>query len=324
MATTNGTSVHKSWEELLDARINLYKQSAESSGNTLDMIKVADQLNDINYHGSFMKKAGRHRNVTAVLHSFTELENRTLRGNEEVEEQFKKCNQRMEKFQNTPDGQDKRSWETELDKIIDEQIVISNKHWEQLRVDGRSIISKMPEDMRDSAARMYGGALGAIADFYRKGVDWLKGALQSVLEWLKKAWEKIKELARQVGNWFVGAWNAIKKVFGGKESSVRTFTDWYRVNWPVGDDSWKETEDWVRRRLHITHYRFYKQTRPSAFTFELGVQVTETGWGRTYEFGTPEPDIYSLTVFTDGQHNVNLNDDSGDPRVMQIRVQEDD
>lgn len=98
-------------------------------------------------------------------------------------------------------------------------------------------------------------------------------------------------------------------------------SDWSRIHWPVGDDTWKETEEWVRTTYDITHYRFYEQSQPRLYTYELGVRVAGIGPSRTYEFATIEPDVYSLTVFRNGDHNVDFDDDSQEPRVVQIRMQ---
>lgn len=107
----------------------------------------------------------------------------------------------------------------------------------------------------------------------------------------------------------------------GKECYHGTAT-WYSVNWPVGDDSWKDTEEFFKKKTGIYRYRLYEQSPPTIYQYALYISVIDggSGWGRTYTFEDQEGDEYPLTVFTDGDHSVKYN--SKAPRIKRVKDSE--
>lgn len=107
----------------------------------------------------------------------------------------------------------------------------------------------------------------------------------------------------------------------GKECYHGTAT-WYPVNWPVGDASWKDTEEYFKDKTGIYRYRLYKQPKPRIHQYTLSISVIDggSGWGRTYTFEDQEGDQYGLTVFTDGDHYVDF--DSHAPKITRVKDSE--
>ena len=79
---------------------------------------------------------------------------------------------------------------------------------------------------------------------------------------------------------------------------------WYDVDWPLGDASWKETDDWFEDATGISRYALCEQTPPRIFQYALDFTVSGSGFGRTYTFEDLTGHEYSSTVFTDGDHSV--------------------
>ncbi|EGU86063.1 hypothetical protein FOXB_03420 [Fusarium oxysporum f. sp. conglutinans Fo5176] len=101
--------------------------------------------------------------------------------------------------------------------------------------------------------------------------------------------------------------------------------DWklYRVDWGLGNDGWKQTSEWVVRDFRITPYRLYKQQVTFPFTYELSIRVSSMKYAHTYEFATTESDIYTQTALWNGDWSVGFNDPSDEPRVVEVRTQND-
>lgn len=84
------------------------------------------------------------------------------------------------------------------------------------------------------------------------------------------------------------------------------------VNWPVGDDSWKDPG--AARTLGITGYILKK--RPGFFDYILHI-ITEKE-GVKYAFTDEEPDSYTLTCNTIGEHSVSYN--SKRPTIKYVQL----
>ena|SRR5690554_2745820 len=93
----------------------------------------------------------------------------------------------------------------------------------------------------------------------------------------------------------------------------------YSVNWPLGDSSWKDTTDEIKRDTGISHYALYKQSFPRFFIYALKIYVVDggSGAGRSYKFDDQSGDEYALNVFTDRSHYVCFDFD-GKPEITSL------
>jgi hypothetical protein len=89
----------------------------------------------------------------------------------------------------------------------------------------------------------------------------------------------------------------------------------YTVDWPVGDDSWKETtgelhDNWIfRYSLHDNSVSIYDYRLD--FTSLAGV-------GFNYNFYDKSGDSYSIFVVLGGDHYIQFN--SSDPTIIRVEV----
>lgn len=216
MAVSASATVYHTWESILDRKIDRLK-GAVYTNDPWPIAYIQNQdLGGVNYAAAFWLRAKEYDGETleAATKRFQELENYAIQATQATKEEYDKVQAQMDDFKNTDKGKESAGWEEFLDNTIDAVKAQSDQRWENLRIDGKNTISKMPESLREPAAHSYGGALGAIADFMRKSIDWLVGAFNTVAEWFKVAWEKIKEWANDVKDWFVAAYNSVKGWFG--------------------------------------------------------------------------------------------------------------
>ncbi|KAJ7581628.1 hypothetical protein C8J56DRAFT_793566, partial [Mycena floridula] len=92
---------------------------------------------------------------------------------------------------------------------------------------------------------------------------------------------------------------------------------YYKVNWPVGDSSWKP----VTEVPQLTRYALYENTPPRFFQYTLDVYLTNTGWGTAYTFQDQKGDSYALTAYTDGKHSVAY--DSEAPTIVLVGTEQE-
>lgn len=216
MTLSTSATVNHTWESVLDRKIDRLK-GAVATNDPFPIAYIQNQdLGAGDYAQTFWLRAKEYDGETqrAAAEQFQELENYAIQALQATREEYDKVQAQMDAYKDTDQGKKREGWEDYLDKTIDDQKAKSDAQWETLRKDGKAAISKMPESLREPAAHSYGGALGAIADFVRKAIDWLVGAFNTVVEWFKIAWEKIKEWADDVKDWFEGAYNSVKGWFG--------------------------------------------------------------------------------------------------------------
>lgn len=93
---------------------------------------------------------------------------------------------------------------------------------------------------------------------------------------------------------------------------------WYSVNWPVGDTTWKDTEEWFKDVTGIYCYKVIEQSQPRIYQYAIYISVVDggSGFGRMYTFEDQEGGEYSLTAFLNGDHSVNY--DSNAPRIKWV------
>lgn len=83
-----------------------------------------------------------------------------------------------------------------------------------------------------------------------------------------------------------------------------------KVDWPVGDDTWKETS-WEVKNLGISRYRLYKATWS---TYKYRLEITNTkGWVFAFY---DKWDYYVLHTIRNGDHCVEYSSDS--PRIVGV------
>lgn len=244
MAATTPTAagtvvVHKDWETLLDARIDLYKEASKGgSSKAHHILTIVEHVNPVDHHASALKAMASHPKAREAMQTYSQLEDITLNATGEFDKEFEEVHQGMEGFKETEEGKSETGWEKYLDDVIDEQKKKSDARWESLRASGKKIISQLPESAQGPAAGAFGLALKGVSEFIDKAISWLKDAFETVVEWIKKAWEKIIEFANDVKNWFVGAWNAVKVAFGGRSMLLTEAFSEHSQNFkPVANES---------------------------------------------------------------------------------------
>ncbi|KIO26564.1 hypothetical protein M407DRAFT_24150 [Tulasnella calospora MUT 4182] len=86
-----------------------------------------------------------------------------------------------------------------------------------------------------------------------------------------------------------------------------------RVNWPVGDETWKE----VTGVPGITRYRLYAYSGPIHFQYQLDFTNSEA-WG--FKFWDEAGDVYRASTFINGDHSLKFN--SAQPTIVIVEAEE--
>lgn len=223
MAHRNGNILVKDWRSVLHDRIDLYRDvSLGGDTATANMILVNERLAAEDYYLTAMDIATRQHPSTLwkITRSMKDLEVLAEGGAEDTQKTYNEAHKDMEQFKTTEAGKTSDGWKNLLHTSIDQRRKETNDMWDRLEESGIRTIESMPEDMRDPAARTYGGALGGVMSFITSGIKWLTNAWNSVVEWFKKLVENIKAWFQSVGSWFSSAWQTVKSWFGGKRYSA--------------------------------------------------------------------------------------------------------
>jgi len=99
-----------------------------------------------------------------------------------------------------------------------------------------------------------------------------------------------------------------------REDFTQATSPFFRVNWPVGDDTWKWTSGKLNRDW-ISRYKLH-DNRPSIYDYRL--DITSVARPVTYKFMDETYDTYSLSVFLEGDHYVRYNSEK--PTIVGVNV----
>lgn len=173
-------------------------------------------MSEVDYVATFHREAKALGPIAlgSVDEIMDSLQQRCLDANSSVKSDTDEVKSDLESEANRGDDSDPDDWEILLDDKIDMIKARSADRWEDLRTFGKNRIRELPQRLRPSAARAYGGSLNAVARFVDNSIRWLTGALDTVAEWIKQAWEKIKEWASATENWVEETYNTIHGWFG--------------------------------------------------------------------------------------------------------------
>lgn len=215
-ATITTEPVYRDWEEILEQKVNLYKD-ATINGNTqlLAMLRAQDELSEIDHAATLYKDAkalGPHV-LDDVNDTMNYLEDYIQGSNKDLKTSSEQLKNRWD-FLAQGDA-DKGDWEAELEENVETEKKKSAEAWDGFLERAKTKIKKLPQKVRAGASRVSLGAMSAVNDFAIKIRQWLEGALDTVAQWLTQAWNKIKEWAVSTKNWFEGAWATVKGWFGG-------------------------------------------------------------------------------------------------------------
>ena len=89
-------------------------------------------------------------------------------------------------------------------------------------------------------------------------------------------------------------------------------SEWKAVRWPVGDISWKATDD--ASRLLISRYKLYTN---NGLLWDYKLEFTNTG-GSDFDFMDEAGDVYNVFAILDGDHYVRYNSEK--PTIVAVRV----
>jgi hypothetical protein len=91
----------------------------------------------------------------------------------------------------------------------------------------------------------------------------------------------------------------------------------YRVNWPVGNDKWKQTSAGALHTNFISKYSLYETSVPF-FDYSLDI-YNVSDYGVKYTFYDQTGDYYTLHVYLIGSHHVLYNSDR--PTIVEVVVE---
>lgn len=206
----------KDWKTVINERIDLYKAVSRSGDTTkTDFILLHDHLAHEDHYrtitGGPWDQIEDAFEATEEWHKLHSIANG---GIHTVASMYHDVHESMANLKASGEIR-AEAWEKHLNDQINAKEKQTHEMWENIRKAGHDTIADMPKPNRDGAGSVFISAMGAVADFAAKAVNWLKGAVASVGSWLRNAWQKIVGFAKTVANGFVTAWHAVLNFFGG-------------------------------------------------------------------------------------------------------------
>lgn len=132
----------------------------------------------------------------------------------------------MRSFKETKSDATEEDWKKLLSELADKQTAACNKRFDIKRF-AVEMLRKIPEAIRETAAKIHKLAISAIGKLVSTVFNWLDHALHLPHGFYSNILEKIDEFGNKVDEWVSAAFNAVNGAF---ESALEGFISYGAVD----------------------------------------------------------------------------------------------